>query len=98
MNRNCDCSKAPCGRDHACEHTVNQAVEINTPVSIEPTVNVGEIITECARSEICRRTETKSNCNHKRTCEFVIKQTICVEIPISYDVETDVGESYVDCD
>ena len=83
MNQDCNCNARKCD----CERVVSKNIEIDTPVSVEPTVKIGKIKQECGKPQICRT----------HGCEFIIKQTICVEIPICYDVGVDVGDSCTDC-
>ena len=86
MNKDCNCA-TPSKKDCDCVSVICKNIEIDTPVSVDPSIKVGKIKRECGKPQIC----------HVRGCEFVIKQTICVEIPICYDVDVDVGDSYTDC-
>ena len=95
MSKNCNCHRNTCRRDWKCKSRANQLMDINTPVRVEPIVDVGRIKTVYRRPRICFHTKRPNCC--KCACEFIIKQTIDVEIPICYDVDVDIGNSYVDC-
>ena len=75
-----------------CSATINQVVEIFTPIKLEGLAKTGQAKLTCGKPQICQK-QTCSNNN----CEFVIKQTIEVEIPICYDVLVNVGSSYTNC-
>lgn len=93
MNRHCGCHRNTHYRDWKCKSIINQSIDINTPIRIEPTVKVGRMRTRCRKPRICFHTDN----GNKSACEYVIKQTIDIEIPVCYDVETDIGDSYIDC-
>ena len=95
MNRNCNCHNDSWIQNRQCKSIANKSIDVNTPVRVEPRVEVGRIRTACQRPRIFFQPERRPN--HRHACDFVIRQTINVEIPISYDVETNIGDSYVDC-
>jgi len=79
-----------CG-DTVCKKTVVQKADVNIPVDIKPTAEVGIIKAEC----IGEPQITNDMC--KESCKIIITQTISVKIPIQYNVATKVGESEVIC-
>ena len=94
MSNNCNGRPCPRPKEEGCEKVINKSMEISTPVSIEPEIEVGKIVTTCGRPVI---EERDSECGRRRACNFVIRQRIDVEIPISYEVDTDIGDSHVAC-
>lgn len=85
----------PCSDyDDHCSNVVYQTVDVGLPISLIPTVGVGDIRVMCSgepRVELCRCDGFRSG------LELEITQTITYRIPIEYCAEASAGEVKVEC-
>ena len=90
-----------CQRNHnSCLATTNHNIDVNTPIRLNPIVDIGKVKIECQTPKVCGPIQKGCECCHckrNKSCDYVIKQTLNIEIPISYSVETDAGNSFIDC-
>ena len=77
--------------DNVCKKIISQKADVNVPVEIKPTAEVGKIESECCGEPRIINDECEDS------CKITIVQTIRIKIPIKYNVSTNIGKSLVVC-
>ncbi|MCL2353260.1 MAG: hypothetical protein FWC69_01365 [Defluviitaleaceae bacterium] len=76
-----------------CHVSINEEIEITTPVIIHAHVNTHDVDLECGGHEIIR----EHSCR-RRSKRFKVRQKIYACIPLEFVAEVDIGEGHVDFD
>lgn len=74
--------------DDYCSTNINQAVEVNLPVTLKPDISVGRIKVRCCEKPIITYRQARNNgCE----CEITVTQTLSYKIPIEYSFDSSLG-------
>ena len=85
-------NKPPHGCDNeVCKKIISQKADVNVPLEIKPTAEVGKIESECCGEPRIIRDACENS------CKITIVQTIRIKIPIKYNISTNVGKSSAVC-
>ena len=92
-----DNKRPPVPPEHCCydefRKDITENAEVFLPISIDPSVTVGKIKTECVGEPIviCGKDE----CKH--TCKLLVTQKLCIKIPLIYSVVVCVEDESIKC-
>ena len=91
MGGHCPPPKPDCDNAASVKY-VTTCADINVPLELKPSAEVGRIETEFRGDPVVECAQEGKEC-----CEVLVTQKVCVRVPITFKLKTCVDPSFIVC-